>query len=178
MAFGYEGCSMTRIAKVAGSTKPTIYRLYPSKALLFKVVITKAIQETSGRTPDLSEDSRPPAVVLNEVAQRIREVRASGLPRLWQAAVAVKEKFPDIYAEVLEIVGQRTIARRLSAYFADLDRRGELSIANPGLAAHNFALLMGPASEILHMVHEQHTESERAEEVVQLFLKGYASPSG
>lgn len=176
MAFGYERSSMRRIATAANSTRPTIYRLYPSKELLFKTIILKAIQENTGSIPELRQELRSPEIVLGEVAERIREVRSEGtLLSLWQVAVDIKEEFPDIYRDVREIIAQRTITKKLADYLEALDGRGELTVANPALAAQNFVLLVGPASEILDVVNEGDTEDERIKEVIQLFLRAYAS---
>src|SRR4029453_5626691 len=105
MTAGYEDCSMNRIAHAAGSTKQTIYRLYPSKELLFKTVVATVIQEGVAQSADFRDDPREPAAVLRDAAARIQEIAADQtLVRLWRAADAVRRKFPELYLDVMEMV--------------------------------------------------------------------------
>lgn len=166
---------MSRIASAARTTKPTLYRLFDGKAHLFKTVIRGALNEASAQIDDFSEDPRAPHVVLAMVADRMMKSYTGGaLPGLWRAALSARQEFPDVHRQTLDLLRQRSIARKLASYFANLDRRGVLRIKYPDMAAHNFALLVGPASELLSMKGAGYGEEERIEEVVRLFLRGYA----
>jgi AcrR family transcriptional regulator len=172
---GYDECSMSRIAKAAGSTKPTVYRLYGSKEGLFKTVMEQAIQQSLSDARDFHKDERPAEVVLREVAERIRCAGTrSDIARLWQIIAAAREKFPELYKDVRELVSQASIAKRLELYFSELNKRGVMNIRNPLLAANNFALLAGPAADMLNMTHAGFTDEERTEEILHIFMRAYA----
>jgi AcrR family transcriptional regulator len=173
--YGYENCNMNRIAKAAGSTKPTIYRLYASKELLFQTVITKALEDNSAHVPDFRDDPRPPSVVLTEVARQILVSYSSGaITGLWRAVVSVSKQFPDLHRHALEVITQRSISARLAGYFQALTERGVLKIDHPAMAARHFAMLIGSASMFLDPSKPEYSEEERIKEVVGLFMRGYA----
>lgn len=179
MVHGYARASMDRIARQAGTTKQSIYRLYAGKELLFKSVIGAAIHDNAGQVPDFRDDLRPPAEVLRAVAAYMRESAARGVIRgLRNAIMDVRDSFPQLHAEALAFINQSSIAMQLGDYLQMLDREGRLRIERPHSAAFDFALLVSPLPQLLGMTADDFSPDHRIDDVIGLFLRGYAPEAG
>jgi len=175
MARGFAGASMDRIATAAGTTKQTVYRLYPAKERLFRAVIDKAIADGIGQLADFHRDERDPEMVLREVALHMRQAAISSKVKgLRRVVMDVGDTDPHLQQELIEIINQATTAAQLGRYFQELDKRGVLRIPRPMTAAFDFGLLVSSLAELVGMQGSDFSEADRIDDVIGLFLRGYA----
>ncbi len=176
MERGYDRSSMDSIAAAADTTKQTIYRLYPAKDLLFRAVIEKALADGMSQLEDFHEDPRPPAVVLREVALHMRQAAIrSRIKSLRNVVMDVRQSLPKLQEELMELINQSTTAAQLGRYFEELNQRGVLQIERPMAAAFDFGLLVSPLPQFLGMQGSDFSEADRIDDVIGLFLRGYAT---
>jgi AcrR family transcriptional regulator len=116
---GYADLSVDAIARRAGTSKPAIYRRWPSKAHLvheavFPISDATALPDTGSSAGDVCEMVRRTAVVLNTPAAR------AALPGL----VGEMAADPTLHAALLERFGD-ILSRGLTDRLADAVARGE-----------------------------------------------------
>jgi AcrR family transcriptional regulator len=117
---GYAGLSVDAIARRAGTSKPAIYRRWPSKAHLvheavFPVGDTTALPDTGSLAGDVHEMLRRTVLVLTTPAAR------AALPGL----VGEMAADPSLHVALLERFGD-VLARGLTERLADLALRGDV----------------------------------------------------
>jgi len=172
---GFELANVSAIARAAGATKATIYRLFGSKEQLFKVAIREALGRV--RTPSREFDVlRPPEVVLHHAANEIATSYITGsVGALWHSVLAERKRFPDFYEEVKVLLRQETIASSLARYLAAMDELGILDVPDPLMTAHHFSLLIGQGRELaLPPKAGNAKESDRVGQIVRMFISGHA----
>ncbi|MEV5447316.1 helix-turn-helix domain-containing protein, partial [Streptomyces sp. NPDC052644] len=54
LASGYDGTSLARIAEVAGVSKATLFKQFPTKAALFDAIVTESWQVEDAHAPEPS----------------------------------------------------------------------------------------------------------------------------
>ena len=173
---GYERASMDRIAARAGSTKTTLYRLFASKDELFVEALRSALAGAVARLPDIDPAGEEPEAALRAFARAMRaSYREGRSSALWHSVLAVRRQFPELFREISDLMNQETIASRLARYFERATARGALAVPRPDVAARHFALLVGPAQEWSTGRADDLSEEERLEEIIGLFVRGYAA---
>ena len=127
---GYADLSVEAIARRAGTSKPAIYRRWPSKAHLvheavFPLGDATALPITGSLAGDVREMLRRTANVLNTPAAR------AALPGL----VGEMAADPTLHSALLERFGD-ILTRGMGAYLADAADRGEVraDVTAPDLA--------------------------------------------
>jgi AcrR family transcriptional regulator len=127
---GYADLSVEAIARRAGTSKPAIYRRWPSKAHLvheavFPLGDATALPVTGSLTGDVREMLRRTANVLNTPAAR------AALPGL----VGEMAADPTLHSALLERFGD-ILTRGMGTYLADAADRGEVraDVTAPDLA--------------------------------------------
>lgn len=179
VAHGYFKANMDRIARDARTTKQSIYRHYAGKDALFKSVIGDAIRERVGNSLDASVDAKLPRDVLRSAAMLIRSGKDADVLRgLRNAIMDVRDTFPDLHVEALDAINQSSIAVQLGAYFERLCDRGVLCMERPHTAGFDFAILVGSLTEEMGLVGDDFSAATRVDEVIGLFLRGYAAEAG
>lgn len=121
-AAGYADLSVNDIAKRAGTSKPAIYRRWPSKAHLvheavFPLGEHTALPVTGSLMGDMREMLRRTANVLNTPAAR------AALPGL----VGEMSADPTLHTALLERFGD-ILTRGMGDYLADATARGEVRV--------------------------------------------------
>lgn len=141
MADGYEGASVDTIARAAGVSKATLYSYFPDKKMLFAEVARNECQRQAGAASADIDMSAPPAVVLPQAGRHLLRFFLSEFgQRVFRICVAETERFPELGRQFYES-GPRRVENALTCYFDLAIARGELSIKDKTLAAHQFAEL-------------------------------------
>jgi AcrR family transcriptional regulator len=162
VSVGYEASNLDVIAGDAGSTKPTLYRLFTSKERLFLEAISLALANSRAEMPALVDDDRDALAILTDAAHAmVKSFRDNQIGPLWRTINAVQIKFPGLYEEVQAIITSGTAGTLLADYFQRAKASGVMKIEHPQLAAHQFTVLLGPGLDLL--VDETHrTYSDNA----------------
>jgi TetR/AcrR family transcriptional regulator, mexJK operon transcriptional repressor len=185
---GYAGTSMDDVAAAAAVSKQTVYKNFTDKQRLFTEVITGDIARTEqqGATlPDGVGDAAGLDAALREFARRhLADVLHPDLVRMRRIVVGEAERFPELartwYASAIE-----PAHAAFAAWFADLARRGLLTVDDPLLAAEHFhwLVLSIPMNRAMFLGLDEPFPAEDlqrwADEGVRVFLAAYATaPDG
>jgi TetR/AcrR family transcriptional regulator, mexJK operon transcriptional repressor len=179
---GFVGTSMDMVVTEVGGSKATLYRYFPSKDDLVTGLIARV-----GAT--VSADMVDPTTSTVPLADELAAVARSACRGVWSpAAVAVLRlclgeysRFPDLATAVWEHGPARTYAN-FQALIAERQRRGEILVDDPQIAAEQF--LGGTVGHIQLKIAfgmtEPPSESEleaRVQAAVRGFLARYATRS-
>lgn len=141
MADGFEGASVDDIARAAGVSKATLYSYFPDKRLLFMEVASTECQRMAGQVLGLIDESAPPRQVLTIAAQHLVPFLLSPFAQqCFRICVAERERFPEL-GRAFYASGPEMGRAQLSSYFHKAIDRGELRIADVGMAAEQFSEL-------------------------------------
>lgn len=142
VAKGYEATSMDAVADAAGVSKLTLYSHFGDKLGLFREAV-RAVAE--GYLPHEIFIVRGRAGLrrrLERVARAFLALVTSpesiAANRMLAADAGLAGEIGPIYFEA----GPARVRRECSAMLAELDRRGELRIADPDRAAQHFLVLL------------------------------------
>ena len=138
LADGFDGASMSDIARVAGVSKGTLYVYFPSKEALFEALIREEHRRTAERLSIFDEKEPDVALVLKRFGNELMTFML--LPEhiaLVRTVTAAAAKFPAIGRAFFE-AGPQYGADRLATYFAHQVAAGMLSIDDVNLAAWQF----------------------------------------
>ncbi|NHO33725.1 TetR/AcrR family transcriptional regulator [Acetobacter fallax] len=138
---GYEGASMSHIARRAGVSKGTLYNYFDSKAALFAAFVKqKACQELPHAFRSIREDL-PPRETLLDVARAIIALMTSPMAlMLYRIVVSEAAHFP-LLAQAFWENGPEVATRTLARWLTDRAERGQLRIPDPVFAAEQFFAL-------------------------------------
>ena len=177
---GYAETTMQMIAARAGASKETLYRHFGSKEELFAELVE---DRAKGFLDGLDEKFELPgavADVLRDLGARLLEAmvgaRALTLCRL---VIAESSRSPEL-GRIFIDEGPERVCRRLTEFLALAVARGEVTCADPRLAA---VLFLGALMSYNHLhsviLQEPPAMSEaqvtaHVEEAVQMFLARYA----
>lgn len=134
-ANGYAGTSIGAVALAAGISTKTLYRLVPTKADLFSLVVNDRITQFMMAFDASAHDSLDLAVALERI------LAAYGTLTLGRETIAITrlvlgecDRFPEIAAAFYENATVRT-NMALAAWLARQCERGRIRLADPQLAA-------------------------------------------
>jgi AcrR family transcriptional regulator len=177
---GYSNTPMDQVAKAAGVSTKTLYRLVPTKADLFKLTVSDRI----GRfmlTLDEAALARLPFVeALERLMSKYGEmVLSAEVIAVQKLVMAESDRFPELAREFQSGAIQATqqvIARLLRRGCAE----GKIRLAEPDVAAGMLRgmMVMEPQRSMMIAGVPAPTEAEiaeRASACVELFLRGCAS---
>lgn len=138
---GYEGASMSQIARDAGVSKGTLYNYYDSKASLFAAFIEECACE---KLPNLFEtigEAQSPEATLEDIATAMIRLTTSPLSlMLNRIVVSEAATFPHL-AETFWQVGPCKAVGILADWLRARTREGILDVPDPELAAELFYAL-------------------------------------
>ncbi|WP_207455100.1 TetR/AcrR family transcriptional regulator [Azospirillum sp. SYSU D00513] len=176
---GYGAVSMDAVAKTANVSKATLYAHFGSKEELFRTMVACECHSYAQAT--IWEEARRMEVAegLRLLGRRFAALLMS--PKAlagYRMVVGEAHRFPELARAFYEAGPARSLAQ-MTDFMADADRRGQLSIPSPRLAAEQF---MGMIKSHLHMRLlfglDQSPEAEHVayivDNAVALIVKGYA----
>src|SRR5579872_1743626 len=179
-ANGYAAASMDDVARGAGISTKTLYRLIPNKAALFEAMITERIDRFASvvrlRACDGSDIERALREALIVCGELILDSDVISLQRV---ILGDSEKFPEI-AETFYTKAIRRTERTLASWLQAQNERGLIKIEDADAAAGMLlgmlvfqpqrAVLFGQAPTLTREALER-----RAQSVAILFLRGCAA---
>jgi AcrR family transcriptional regulator len=177
---GYEGASMSHIARAAGVSKGTLYNYFDSKAALFAAYVQQQCREKLLFLMGDSILSLPPAEALSGIARRMLQMlmSPSGLT-IYRVVISEAAKFPELARAFYE-AGPARATGLLADWLAEETRRGRLAVADPQLAAEQFFALAQTRLYLLRKLHM--IEAPAPEEIerivaasVHMFLGTYGA---
>ncbi len=138
---GFTGATMQEVATRARISKASLYREHASKDELFAAVVKDwAEQGRDAMRPHLdrllaADDLHPALVEFAALLQHA--VLAPEVSRMRRLVAAEADRFPDTAAGYLADSWTRNI-NSLADTIAELTARGDLRVADPWIAAHQF----------------------------------------
>jgi AcrR family transcriptional regulator len=176
---GYAATSMESVARAAGVSTKTLYRLIPNKAALFEAIITNGLDQFTARIrlracdgSDIHAAMTEALVVFGEL---VFDDTVIGMQRM---VLSESEQFPEL-ADTFYSNAIRRAESTLATWLKTQAERGLIEIDNAAEAA---GMLLGmfafqPQRAVMfgHAAAPGHKEIERrARTAAQLFLKGCA----
>lgn len=135
LKYGYSAASLDRICKIAGGSKSTLYRFFPSKADLFQAVVMAIVANHQGVS--LDPDQNIGETLFKFCRSRLKVVFAKQHWSLLTLIQAERDRFPRI-AEAYYKIGPLYSREMLSQYFQTLVKRGQLTLDDPDNSARFF----------------------------------------
>jgi TetR/AcrR family transcriptional repressor of mexJK operon len=179
---GYQGTSMDEIAAQAAVSKQTVYKNFADKQQLFSDIVLGAAARADAfiaTLPGAVADAGDLAAGLRALArQYLAIVMQPRLLQMRRLIVAEAGRFPDLARAYYRRVPEHVMAG-LATQFGDLASRGQLRIADPAVAAGQFAfLVLGlplDRAMFLGLDHDlSATDLDRhADEAARAFLAAY-----
>ena len=176
---GYAATSMESVARSAGISTKTLYRLMPNKASLFEAMITDRIDRFASVVRLAASDDKSLESALTEALIVCGELILDGeVVALQRMVLGESDKFPEIAETFYRRAIRRTEAT-LASWLTSKQEQGLIDIADAGASA---GMLLGmlsfqPQRAMLfgHAPAPSHEElAQRAQAAASLFLKGCA----
>ena len=165
--------SMEAIARLAGVSRQTLYNRFPSKVEIGRALAARRAQAL---TEPLRTGGEPKAVLAGYAAGLLTKMRGATGPDSFRGVALMSPTAPDL-AEVVYRAGPAEGLRRLSAWLAEQDRAGHLSIPDPDAAAEMYVgMIMGHGHlrMILNIAHPPFDLEARANETAERFIRAFA----
>jgi TetR/AcrR family transcriptional regulator, mexJK operon transcriptional repressor len=138
---GYEGASMSRIAREAGVSKGTLYNYFDSKAALFAAFVEQQCTEKLRRIFDGAEPDGDPAATLRGIGLRMMRMMLSELGiATYRVVVSEALKFPEL-AQIFYEAGPARSIQHLADWITEQARSGRLQVEDAPFAAEQFFAL-------------------------------------
>src|SRR5271168_3775764 len=183
LARGFVGACVDDIAKSAGVSKKTLYRLIPTKAELFRASVTDRITRYMLATDEGSLGSHDVAAALERLLTEFGNLTLSAdTIAIQRLAIAEADRFPELaasfYADAIQVT-QAALAKFLAKQCA----RGALELDDPYAAAGMLRgmMIMEPQRSVMFGRGALLTPAEiadRARTCVRLFLGGCLKDRG
>ena len=183
LARGFVGACVDDIAKSAGVSKKTLYRLIPTKAELFRASVTDRITRYMLATDEGSLGSHDVAAALGRLLTEFGNLTLSAdTIAIQRLAIAEADRFPELaasfYADAIQVT-QAALAKFLAKQCA----RGALELDDPYAAAGMLRgmMIMEPQRSVMFGRGALLTPAEiadRARTCVRLFLGGCLKDRG
>lgn len=165
--------SMEAIARRAGVSRQTLYNRYPSKVEIGRALAARRSDAIS--TP-LRSGGDPATVLTAMAAGMLEKLLANQAGASMRGVALMSPSDPDLAQAIYE-AGPAEGLRRLSAWLAEQDGKGLLSIPDPDAAAEMFAGMVlghGHLRGVLGVAHPSFDLDTRAAEVARRFLRAFA----
>lgn len=178
LARGYEGASMSLIAREAGVSKSTLYVYFTNKEALFAAFIQTECRLQSAGTFDILDGSGAAVEVLPTFGRLLLQFLLH-----WQTqavrtlVIAESGKFPELGRAFYES-GPRVGIARLKDFLTRRIEAGELDIDDPLLAASHFMNLCHGDLLLMRQMNVIETATPQRigyiiDQAVDIFLKAY-----
>jgi len=176
-ARGYAATNMESVARRAGVSTKTLYRLIPNKAALFEAMITERIDRFASVVRLRACDGRDIKAALREALLVCGELVLDGeVIALQRLILADSEKFPEI-AETFYYKAIRRTELTLANWLQVQSERGLIRIDNAEATAGMLLgmLVFQPQRAVLFAhapAPDRQQLEQRADAVAELFLRG------
>lgn len=170
---GYTDANIERIAAAGNTTKPALYRRYPSKKALFEATLIHLAKDFELDLGFL-DPARSAEDVLYELGQLFYEtLGTSKVLSVTRLSAFISAHFPEsILAFRAEVM--KGFMDTLIAYFQSLEDQGVVHMPNTFDAAIIFTTLAGRAHErLMGVVMPAENVEPYLRELVRFFLAGY-----
>jgi AcrR family transcriptional regulator len=177
LARGFVGACVDDIAKSAGVSKKTLYRLIPTKADLFRASVTDRIERFMLAIDDDSLGSHDVAIALERLLTEYGNLTlSSDTIAMQKLAIAEVDRFPELAASFYADAIQVTHAA-MAKFLAKHRALGALELDDPHAAAGMLRgmMVMEPQRAVMFGRGALLTPAEiaaRARTCVRLFLRG------
>jgi TetR/AcrR family transcriptional regulator, mexJK operon transcriptional repressor len=142
LASGYGAASMDAIAREAGASKATVYAYFASKEELFGAVVARDSERYAAEFSGGELDPRDAEASLRAIAERfLRLLLQPDVIALNRIIIGEVTRFPEL-AEVFWREGPERIRVQVEGFLRRATAAGSLDIADPRLAAGQFASLV------------------------------------
>ncbi|HEY4342739.1 MAG TPA: TetR/AcrR family transcriptional regulator [Parvibaculum sp.] len=138
LAEGYEGASMSLIARAAGVSKGTLYVYFANKEALFAAFIEAECLRTTADVFEVLKGGGTAREVLAAFGRRFLGFKLSKEPHaIERLVIGESSKFPEL-GRAFYNAGPKTGIARLTDFLRRRIETGELDIDDPTLAAEQF----------------------------------------
>jgi TetR/AcrR family transcriptional regulator, mexJK operon transcriptional repressor len=142
MELGFEGASIEEIARRAGASKQTLYSRYPSKTLLFAAVMTERSDHVLAAFSSMLMKGNNPRKALTDFGSTLQDlVLEKETLALQHVVFSEARRFPEL-AKTFYDLGPGRAMKLLSSYLRQQSAVGKLNVADPEIAAEQFANLV------------------------------------
>ena len=178
LANGYEGTSMSLIAREAGVSKGTLYVYFSNKEALFAAVTERQCHTQGGIAFEVLNEDGPASEILPAFGRHFVDfVLSDPACALRRLITAESAKFPELGHAFYEN-GPRRMKGQLAGYLKRRVEAGELDIADTELAATQFIMLCKGEFDMLRQISVIDTATPQrigytVDAAVRLFLDGY-----
>ena len=169
---------MSRIAAVAGVSKGTLYRYFPSKADLFIAFMHRECALWISSTFEDLKPTVPPRAALHETGRRMFNMLLSE-PALviYRIVVAEAQRFPEV-ARSFYSAGPARAVEHLARFIRQADSDGHLRAMDAEFAAEQFLALIQTQVSMERRLNLIAVPSESeiehvVENAVRLFMAAY-----
>jgi len=167
------GVSMEAIAKRAGVSRQTLYNRFPSKLEIGRALASRRMDAISA---PLRGGGDPETVLTTLAALLLDKICGGDGKASMRGVVLMSPHAPDVVRAIYD-AGPGESLRRLSAWLADQDRKGTLSVPDPDAAAEMFAGMVlghGHLRSVLDLPHPPFDRDARAAETARRFLRAFS----
>lgn len=177
-AHGYEGASMSAIAREAGVSKGTLYNYFANKCDLFAAFVEQSCREKLRALTPVEQSNLSPEKTLLALAREIvRLVTAPESLMLYRIIVSEAPHFPDL-ATTFWQNGPKMATETLSGWIKGQVAQGTLKVDDPIFAAEQFfAICQTRIAYRKRFNMPLENEAEEEEKVVQaavyVFMAAY-----
>jgi TetR/AcrR family transcriptional repressor of mexJK operon len=175
---GFEGTSVTQIARSAHASKETFYSRYPRKEELFRAVIRRRTDFVVAELNSVLVPHAAPGKALTSFGEILLDrILAEETMALRRTLSLEGRRFPELARIFYELGHTRTIVS-LAKYLEEQVSHGRLRKLNSQLAARQFVdLLVGEMvmRELLGVFPKttKNDKRRKVEDTVEFFLRGY-----
>jgi TetR/AcrR family transcriptional regulator, mexJK operon transcriptional repressor len=146
---GYARASVDAIAEAAGVGKQTVYGHFGDKQQLFQAVIEHAHATSPLDPADLVTDTGDPRADLAAAATWIaRAVTAPEIAALHRLSIAELTHHPELNRYWRDDGRGQSLTDAIAGYLTACDRRGTLTVPDPGTVARQFVLLASVEAQV------------------------------
>ncbi len=174
---GYAATGMENVARRAGISTKTLYRLFPNKAALFEAMVTERIDAFVSVVKLRACDGSDVETALSEALQVCADLMLDGeVIALQRVILADSDKIPDI-AETFFQKAITPTQNALANWLRAQQKRGTIELDDASAAAGMLLgmLAMQPMRSVMFGHRPPPTPEERAERArtcARLFLRG------